>query len=156
MLAAVLLAAHSRAAGPFDVTKFGAAGDNHTDDTAAIRAATAALEAAGGGTLLFPARKTFLTGPFNISSHTEVVIESGATVLGHAAADWPIVDPRRVWPQCAPCFLPPTDSDPPTTATHAQTPTAQTPTHRHPRTDTHCPLTPLHCTGTGTAATASP
>ena len=141
MLAALLLAAHSRAAGPFDVTKFGAAGDNHTDDTAAVRAAFAAAASAGGGRVVFPGGpKTFLTGPFNISSHTEVVIESGATILGHAAADWPIVDPRRVWPQCAPCFLPPTDP----------------PHHRHPRTDTHCPLTPLHCTGTGTAATASP
>ena len=103
MLAALLLAAHSRAAGPFDVTKFGAAGDNHTDDTAAVRAAFAAAASAGGGRVVFPGPKTFLTGPFNISSHTEVVIESGATILGHAAADWPIVDPRRVWPQCAPC-----------------------------------------------------
>eukprot|EP01047_Picozoa_sp_COSAG01_P127525 COSAG01_NODE_56795_length_316_cov_0.714286_1_plen_54_part_10 len=29
----------------------------------------------------------------------EVVIETGATVFGHAKADWPIIDPRLVWPQ---------------------------------------------------------
>ena len=64
-------AATSRAA-VFDVTKYGARGDNKTDDTAGIRAAFAAASNVGGGTVLFPAGKTFLTGPMNVSSHTGV------------------------------------------------------------------------------------
>ena len=28
-----------------------------------------------------------------------MVIEGGATLFGHAKADWPIIDPRQVWPQ---------------------------------------------------------
>ena len=54
----------------FDVTKYGAKGDNATDDTAGVRAAFAAASRAGGGTVLFPTGKTFLTGPMNVSSHT--------------------------------------------------------------------------------------
>lgn len=84
----------------FDVTQYGAKGDNSTDDTTAVRAAFAAAKAAGGGSVRFPAGHCFLTGPFNISSHVEVIIEAGATIFGHAKADWPIVDPRLVWPQC--------------------------------------------------------
>lgn len=38
----------------FDVTHFGAVGDGKSDDTLAIRRAGAALQAAGGGRLLFP------------------------------------------------------------------------------------------------------
>ena len=49
--------------------------------------------------MVFPERGWYLTGPFNISSDAEVLLEAGATVLGHAGADWPIVDPREVWPQ---------------------------------------------------------
>ena len=60
----------ARAAGVFDVTTYGAKGDNTTDDTAAVRAAFAAARSAGGGTVLFPMGKTILTGPMNVSSHT--------------------------------------------------------------------------------------
>ena len=72
-LAALLLcglAATAARAAVFDVTKYGAKGDNATDDTAGVRAAFAAAKRAGGGTVLFPTGKAFLSGPMNVSSHT--------------------------------------------------------------------------------------
>jgi polygalacturonase len=84
----------------FDVTKYGAKGDGVSYDTAAVRGATTALKAAGGGTLLFPAPGTFLTGAFNISSNIMVEIELGATVLGSTRGeDWPLLVANQVWPQ---------------------------------------------------------
>eukprot|EP01052_Picozoa_sp_SAG31_P016948 SAG31_NODE_1142_length_9696_cov_3.874232_2_plen_263_part_00 len=91
----------------FDVTKYGAKGDGKTPDTMAVRSAAAALAAAGGGTLLFPAGtqsavpiRRYLTGSFNLSSHTELRIETGATVLGSTrGSDWPLVEAAVVWPQ---------------------------------------------------------
>ena len=50
-----ILAAASNPLGWFDVTTYGALGDNVTDDTAAIQAAIDACETAGGGTVYFPA-----------------------------------------------------------------------------------------------------
>ena len=75
-------------------------GDGVTYDTFAIRAAAAAVTAAGGGTVLFPGPGTYLTGSFNVTSHTRVIIEPRATVLGSTKGDdWPPVVAREVWPQ---------------------------------------------------------
>ena len=99
----VAVAALAEAGGEvFDVTKFGAVGDGTTYDTPAVRKAAAALLAGGeGGTLLFPGPgKTYLTGAFNLSSHTHVEIEPGATVLGSTRGeDWPLLVAATVWPQ---------------------------------------------------------
>ena len=46
----------------FSVRDYGAVGDGSTSDTAAIRAAAAALSAAGSGTLLFPAGNYSIQG----------------------------------------------------------------------------------------------
>ena len=80
--------------------------DGTTYDTAAVRKAAAALLAGGaGGTLRFPAQvggkpATYLTGAFNVSSHTYVDIEAGATVLGSTRGeDWPLLTAAVVWPQ---------------------------------------------------------
>ena len=98
MLAAVLVLWSPAAV--FDVTRYGAVGDGTTYDTAAVRKAAAAATAADGGTLLFPSPKTFLTGAFNVTSHTHVEIAAGATVLGSTRGeDWPLLDARVVWPQ---------------------------------------------------------
>jgi polygalacturonase len=78
----------------FNVRHYGAVGDNTTLDTISVRAAAKALFHAGGGTLLFPSGGNFLTGPFNISSNSIVVIEAGATVTGSIREeDYPLVDP---------------------------------------------------------------
>jgi hypothetical protein len=58
----------------------GAAGTGAVYDTAALRAAAAECGAAGGGTLLLAAGRTFLTGHFNLSSNTELRVEG--TLLG--------------------------------------------------------------------------
>ena len=73
VLACLIL--NSNADGMFDVTAFGAKGDGLSYDTAAVRAAASALEAAQGGTLYFPAGEsgnaTYLTG-FHV--HTFLVV----------------------------------------------------------------------------------
>ena len=99
--AAVTSSVAAGASNVFDVTAYGAVGDGKTYDTAAIRKAAASLLARGsGGTLLFPAGKTYLTGSFNLSSNTHVEIQKGATVLGSTRGeDWPLVVARTVWPQ---------------------------------------------------------
>eukprot|EP00927_Polykrikos_kofoidii_P034763 TRINITY_DN29417_c0_g1_i1.p1 TRINITY_DN29417_c0_g1~~TRINITY_DN29417_c0_g1_i1.p1 ORF type:complete len:426 (-),score=49.19 TRINITY_DN29417_c0_g1_i1:89-1366(-) len=82
-----------------NVRDYGAVGDGVTYDTDAVRAAAAALEAGGGGTILFPSG-TYLTGAFNISSDARVEITPNATLLGSTRGeDWPLVVARTVWPQ---------------------------------------------------------
>jgi len=82
----------------FNVRHYGAVGDNATFDTLAVRAAAKALLHAGGGTLLFPSPGNFLTGPFNISSHSVVVIEAGATVTGSPRPeDYPLILPIAMY-----------------------------------------------------------
>ena len=77
----------------FTVTDFGAVGDGHTNDTAAVRRAVAAIAAAGGGTLLFPAGQ-WLTAPFNLTSHCTVFLAHGSKILGSPLFDdWPVVAP---------------------------------------------------------------
>eukprot|EP01006_Ploeotia_vitrea_P012763 TRINITY_DN33714_c0_g1_i1.p1 TRINITY_DN33714_c0_g1~~TRINITY_DN33714_c0_g1_i1.p1 ORF type:complete len:419 (-),score=50.50 TRINITY_DN33714_c0_g1_i1:859-2094(-) len=78
----------------FNVKDYGAKGDGKTDDTKAIRATTAALAKHGSGELLFPAPGTYLTAPFNLTSHTVMTITKTATVLGLAKPSlWPIIPP---------------------------------------------------------------
>jgi polygalacturonase len=96
-LRAAVLAAAAAAGGcaraqSFNVLKYGAVGDGVADDTAAVRAATAALAAAGGGELLFPAGYTFFCGPINVSSHAVVRVE-GTFLASNNSADYELVAP---------------------------------------------------------------
>ena len=98
---AAITGGHSSSASAqvFDVTAFGATGDGLTLDTAAVRKAAAALKSHGGGELYFPAHKTFLTGPFNLTSHTLLTLGDGTTIRASniSGADWPLLTVFDIW-----------------------------------------------------------
>jgi polygalacturonase len=64
----------------FPVTRFGAAGDGVTMDTAAFAAAISACSRSGGGHVIVPAGQ-FLTGAIHLLSHVDLHLEAGATIL---------------------------------------------------------------------------
>lgn len=76
----------------FNPLDFGAKGDGVANDTPAVRAAAAALAAAGGGTLYLPFGYTFLTGAFNLSSHA-VLRVAGTLLASNASADFVLIPP---------------------------------------------------------------
>ena len=85
----------------FDVTKYGAVGDGVTRDTAAIRRACEALEQGGrGGVLLFPGNRHYLTGGFNLTSHTMLKLEANAVIRGTSNTsgnDYPLLSIKEIW-----------------------------------------------------------
>jgi polygalacturonase len=90
--AAALKGAGNTGAGAgFNVRDFGAKGDGHQLDTAAINQAIAAAAAAGGGTVLLPAG-TYLCYSIHLMSHVQLQLASGAILL---AADPPAKDEEQ-------------------------------------------------------------
>lgn len=74
-----------------DPMAHGAAGNGLVYDTAAVRAAVDECGAAGGGTVHFPAGRIFLTGCFNVSSNTQLLVDG--TILGSPnSTDYVLVD----------------------------------------------------------------
>jgi polygalacturonase len=71
----------------YDVRKFGVTGDGKTVDTAAVNAAIAAVAAAGGGTLVFPAG-TYVCFTVRLASGVDLYLSRGCVIL---AADSPRV-----------------------------------------------------------------
>eukprot|EP00850_Spirogloea_muscicola_P011869 SM000075S21958 [mRNA] locus=s75:280347:282690:- [translate_table: standard] len=67
------------------LTDFGAVPDGVTPCTAAFVAAIAALAGAGGGQLTVPAG-SWLTAPFNLTSHMTLFLAAGATIFGSQAS----------------------------------------------------------------------
>jgi polygalacturonase len=63
-----------------DPLAHGAKGNGLVYDTDAVRAAVDECGSAGGGTVVFAAGMTFLTGSFNVSSNTELRVDG--TILG--------------------------------------------------------------------------
>jgi polygalacturonase len=52
------------------VTSFGAKGDGHTDDTAAIQSAISSVSSAGGGSVVFSVARYFTSGTFVVPRWT--------------------------------------------------------------------------------------
>lgn len=67
----------------YDITKYGAVGDGSTDDAAAIQRAIDAASDAGGGTVVVPAGKTFLTGPLHLRSNIDLCLEPNSVLLAN-------------------------------------------------------------------------
>ena len=68
----------------FNITSFGAKGDNATLNTAAFVEAVGAIDKVGGGTLVIP-DGCFITGPFNMTSHMTLFLTAGATLRAPTA-----------------------------------------------------------------------
>lgn len=64
-----------------NVRQFGATGNGRTLDTAAINKAIEAVDAAGGGTVLFPAG-IYLSGSIHLRSNLVLRLGAGATIVG--------------------------------------------------------------------------
>jgi len=65
----------------FDVKEYGAIGDGKSLDTSAINKAIEQCNAAGGGTVCFPAG-VYLSGTLHLRSNVTLLISPGATLLG--------------------------------------------------------------------------
>ena len=67
----------------YNVLDFGAVGDGTADDAAAIQRAIDQCSAQGGGQVLFPAGRTFLSGPVELKSNVDYHLETNATWLAN-------------------------------------------------------------------------
>jgi len=76
----------------FQVTTYGALGDDKTDNTKALQAALDAANAAGGGTVVIPSGN-FLSGPIVIGSSTNLQLSAGAVLKMLPKASYPSVTP---------------------------------------------------------------
>lgn len=68
----------------FDITTYGAVGDNATINTGAVQAAIDAASAAGGGYVLVPPGGAFRTATISLASDVYLFLPSGATLIGSA------------------------------------------------------------------------
>ncbi|MFD2078137.1 Glycosyl hydrolases family 28 [Actinopolymorpha cephalotaxi] len=69
--------------GTVTVTDFGAVGDGTVNDATAIQAAIDACHGRGGGRVVIPAGRTFLSGSIQLRSHVELHLEPGAVLAAH-------------------------------------------------------------------------
>lgn len=67
----------------YNIKASGAVGDGVSDNAVAIQKTIDLCSDNGGGIVLVPAGLTFLTGPFNLKSHIELVLEIGARLLAN-------------------------------------------------------------------------
>lgn len=66
----------------FNIIDYGAKGDGLTLDTKAIQEAIDACTNAGGGRVILPAGKTYLTGTIYLKEYVTFVVENGAVLKG--------------------------------------------------------------------------
>ena len=64
----------------YDILTFGAKGDGVTDDAVAIQKAIDRCSAEGGGIVLFPRNRVFLSGPVELKSNVELHLDATATL----------------------------------------------------------------------------
>lgn len=104
---ALLLAGGLRADTPralFNVRDYGATGDGHTLDMAALNRAVGACAQAGGGTVYLPPGR-YLTGTVELKSHVTLELDAGATLLGSENPDdYPAT--KSVWGDDHPMMAP--------------------------------------------------
>ena len=67
----------------YNVTRFGAKGDGLTDDASAIQKAIDKCSQEGGGTVVFPSAKTFLSGPLHLRSNVNLHFEPNSKLLAN-------------------------------------------------------------------------
>jgi polygalacturonase len=73
--------------GTFNLLEFGARGDGAANDAAAIQAAIDRCAEAGGGTVLVPAGRTFLTSRIVLRSRVNLHLEPGAVLASTDGRD---------------------------------------------------------------------
>lgn len=67
----------------YNVMNYGAEGDGVTDDAAAVQKAIDECSANGGGQVIFPAGKTFMTGPVELKSNVDYHLEINSRWLAN-------------------------------------------------------------------------
>lgn len=67
----------------YNIVDYGAIGDGKTDNALAIQKAIDACHDAGGGRVLVPSGKTFMSGPFKLKSYVEFYVSLNAKVLAN-------------------------------------------------------------------------
>lgn len=77
----------------FNVTDHGGSGDGATNDTKAIQRTIDACNHAGGGTVLVPSGKTFLTGTISLCNNLRLQVD-GRLISAEAREDFPNDDLR--------------------------------------------------------------
>lgn len=67
----------------FLITDYGAKGDGITDDAEAIQKAILDCSQSGGGRVVVPAGKTFMSGPFKLASFVELHLEPNSRIIAN-------------------------------------------------------------------------
>ena len=80
---ALMLTASISFARTYDVTDYGARGDGRSDDARAIQAAIDRCSSDGGGSVVFPSGKTFLSGPLRMASNVDLHLSPNSTLLAN-------------------------------------------------------------------------
>lgn len=65
----------------YNIVDFGAKGDGKTNDAVSIQNAIDRCSENGGGTVVFPSGKTFLSGPLELKSNVNLHLEPNSTLL---------------------------------------------------------------------------
>ncbi|MCH5236902.1 MAG: glycoside hydrolase family 28 protein [Muribaculaceae bacterium] len=67
----------------YNVMRFGAKGDGITDDAAAIQKAIDECSENGGGSVIFPSAKTFMSGPIHLRSNVNLHFSPNARLIAN-------------------------------------------------------------------------